>query len=83
MREHCSNKNIWIKCLKNTISGPFTTKQAYEAICNSIKKNGGRRTKVPSSTNQLSQILRGSKQIKRVNPKCDTKKYVALWDFID
>jgi hypothetical protein len=78
---------LWIKVLKeNEIPCPFTTKQAYSVICNSpnYTTHGAlvRRKKIPGSTNELSQRLKRSKEVKRVNKKC-SKRSVALWDFVD
>ena len=77
--------SIWISAQKNSdIERPFTTKQAYEALCQSKPQRGRRRRqKVPGGTNELSKRFRMSKQVKRVNPKCEIKRNVALWDFVD
>ena len=76
--------SIWISVLrKSNIDRPFTTRQAYETICESAPARGKqRRQKVPAGTNELSKRLKMSKEIKRVNTKCD-KRNIALWDFVD
>ena len=77
--------SIWISVLrKSNIDRPFTTRQAYEILCESkTQRSKQRRQKVPAGTNELSKRLKMSKEIKRVNPKCDTRKPIALWDFVD
>jgi len=77
--------SIWINALKNSdIERPFTTRQAYETLCQSKPLRGKRRRqKVPAGTNELSKRLRMSKEVKRVNTKCEIKRNVALWDFVD
>lgn len=77
--------SIWISALKNSnIERPFTTRQAYETLCQSTpQRSKQRRQKVPAGTNELSKRLRMSKEVKRVNPKCDVRKPIALWDFVD
>ena len=78
---------LWLQVLKDSdIDRPFTTKQAYIVICNEPARKRGavlRRKKVPAGTNELSKRLRMSKRIKRVNEKCQTRKNIALWDFVD
>ena len=76
--------SIWISVLRESnIDRPFTTRQAYETICESAPARGKRRQKVPAGTNELSKRLKMSKEIKRVNPKCDKRRPIALWDFVD
>ena len=78
---------LWVQVLKESdIERPFTTKQAYAVICNEPARKRGavlRRKKVPAGTNELGQRLKRSKEIKRVNKKCLTRKNIALWDFVD
>ena len=47
------------------------------------KIRGKTRKRVPAGTNELSKRLKFCKGVKRVNPKCDRRKPIALWDFVD
>ena len=79
-----SMMSIWIDVLRNSdIERPFTTRQAYEIIIASAPKRGTRRKKVPAGTNELSKRLKLCSEVVRVNPKCNTRKPIALWDFVD
>ena len=77
--------SIWISVLRESnIDRPFTTRQAYDTLCESKpQRSKQRRQKVPAGTNELSKRLKMSKEIKRVNPKCDVRRDIALWDFVD
>lgn len=75
--------NMWLNALKKcNLKTPFTTRQAYEALCTEATIKGKRRKRVPGGTNELSKRLKLCKRVERVNPKC-AGKYIALWDFVD
>ena len=84
MKKNDKMTNMWIRALeKCNIKTPFTTRQAYEVLCSDAKIRGKTRKRVPAGTNELSKRLKFCKGVKRVNPKCDRRKPIALWDFVD
>ena len=81
--------SYWFNMLSDGLETPFTSRQAYEHICNyTVYSNGGARrrpTLLPANVSAMAQILKakGPKYgLKRVDEKT-TARYVAKWNFFD